>query len=84
MKKQSTYEDIGWDFRRIWKMDPTDYGYPILQVLGGYFATGYEVPEVEKALLEQNSGATYNVQGQRVADDYRGLVIKNGKKFFVK
>ena len=84
MKKQDTYEDIGWDFRRIWKMDPTDYGYPILQVLGGYFATGYEVPEVEKALLEQNSGATYNVQGQRVADDYRGLVIKNGKKFFVK
>ena len=23
----------------------------------------------------------YNLQGQRVADDYRGLVIKNGKKF---
>ena len=84
LKKQETYEDLGWDFRRIWKMDPTDYGYPILQVLGGYFATGYEAPEVEKALLEQNAGATYNVQGQRVADDYRGLVIKNGKKFFVK
>ena len=25
--------------------------------------------------------AVYNLQGQRVADDYRGLVIKNGKKF---
>lgn len=26
--------------------------------------------------------ATYNLQGQRVPDNYRGIVIRNGKKFF--
>ena len=26
--------------------------------------------------------ATYNLQGQRVPDSYRGIVIRNGKKFF--
>ena len=28
------------------------------------------------------STATYNLQGQRVPDNYRGIVIRNGKKFF--
>jgi len=30
------------------------------------------------------SGTAYNLAGQRVADGYKGLVIKDGKKFFVK
>lgn len=30
------------------------------------------------------STATYNVAGQRVSNDYKGLVIKNGKKYIVK
>ena len=28
----------------------------------------------------QDSGATYNLSGQKVSDDYKGIVIKNGRK----
>lgn len=31
-----------------------------------------------------NNGAIYNIAGQRVANDYKGLVIKNGKKMIQK
>lgn len=30
------------------------------------------------------STATYNIAGQRVSEDYKGIVIKNGKKYIVK
>lgn len=83
MKKQETYEDIGWDFRHTWEMDKTGYGYPVLQVLQG-FATGIALPEAEKEVAPVQNGAVYNLQGQRVAEGYKGLVIKNGKKFLVK
>ena len=33
---------------------------------------------------EQNDTALYNLAGQRVAKGYKGLVIKNGKKYLVK
>ena len=29
-------------------------------------------------------GAIYNLAGQRVSKDYKGIVVKNGKKFVVK
>ena len=29
----------------------------------------------------QGDGATYNLSGQKVSDDYKGIVIKNGKKY---
>lgn len=32
----------------------------------------------------RNSSAAYNLQGQRVGEDYKGLVIKNGKKTIVR
>lgn len=32
----------------------------------------------------ENDGAIYNIAGQRVANDYKGLVIKNGKKVVIK
>ena len=28
-----------------------------------------------------NEGATYNLSGQKVSDDYKGIVIKNGRKY---
>ena len=28
-----------------------------------------------------NGGATYNLSGQKVSDDYKGIVIKNGRKY---
>ncbi len=33
---------------------------------------------------EENDAATYNVAGQRVGASYKGLVIKNGKKYILK
>ncbi|MBR1389353.1 MAG: hypothetical protein IJ569_07020, partial [Prevotella sp.] len=30
------------------------------------------------------STATYNLAGQRVSKDYKGIVVKNGKKYMVK
>lgn len=33
---------------------------------------------------KQQNDAIYNIAGQRVAKDYKGLVIKNGKKYLVK
>ena len=81
MKKQATYENMRWDFNHVWEIDKTAYGYPILQNLRG-FATGIVTPEAEVTPVQ--SSAIYNLQGQRVAEDYKGLVIKNGKKVLVK
>jgi len=83
LKKQSTYEEIDWDFRHTWEMDKTAYGYPILSIFGG-FATGIALPEVAKEDVSVQNGAIYNLQGQRVAADYKGLVVKNGRKYLVK
>ena len=44
-------------------------------------ATGIAAPEVaEKA----ENGVLYNLNGQQVTADFRGIVIKNGKKYFNK
>ena len=32
----------------------------------------------------ENNAAIYNLAGQKVANDYKGLVIKNGRKFIQK
>lgn len=37
-----------------------------------------------KTVKNNISAPAYNLNGQRVADDYKGLVIKNGKKYFNK
>ena len=45
-------------------------------------------PEVDVAAIEtinaerRADNAVYNLNGQRVASSHKGLVIKNGKKFF--
>ena len=41
---------------------------------------GISAVKSEKA----NDGVVYNLSGQRVAEGYKGLVIKNGKKYVVK
>ena len=38
------------------------------------------VPSVDATLDNYHASTLYNLQGQRVGDDYRGIVIKNGKK----
>lgn len=34
--------------------------------------------------VEANDGAIYNVAGQRVGENYKGIVVKNGRKFLAK
>ena len=42
--------------------------------------TGIKTVETVKA----NDGAIYNLAGQKVSKSFKGLIIKNGKKYFVK
>ena len=37
-----------------------------------------------KTQLEESNAPIYNLSGQRVGNDYKGVVIQNGKKFVVK
>ena len=53
--------------------------YPI-EVLQGDAVAGVNGVTVNVA----RDGKTYNVSGQRVADDTKGLVIRNGKKYLNK
>lgn len=39
---------------------------------------------INSVIVESNNAPAYNVAGQRVADNYKGIVIKNGKKFMNK
>ncbi len=41
------------------------------------FLTGISNISVDSA----KAGKTYNLAGQQVSDSYKGLVIKNGKKY---
>ena len=43
-----------------------------------------EVNEKEIVVGSERNTTTYNLMGVPVGDDYRGIVIKNGKKFVVK
>ena len=44
-------------------------------------ATGVDAPVAAEA---EEDGIYYNLNGQQVTKDYKGIVIKNGKKFFNK
>ena len=48
----------------------------------GNEATGVETLTADG--VDRRSGHVYNLAGQRVGDGYKGLVIKNGRKFVVK
>ncbi len=50
-------------------------------VFAGDTATGVEAPEVTEA---EEDGIYYNLNGQQVTKDYKGIVIVNGKKFLNK
>ena len=48
-------------------------------------AVGYVEPtgiEEIRSKKEEGSGDAYNLSGQKVGDNYRGIIIKNGKKIF--
>ena len=52
----------------------------IIEVAGGSTPTAITTPIADIV----NGGAAYNISGQRVNDNAKGLVIKNGKKYLVK
>jgi len=54
-----------------------------LMLSGINFTTGASGISTVKAAAEAE-GTIYNIAGQKVAADYKGLVIKNGKKFIQK
>ena len=39
---------------------------------------------IENIQVQQANGVVYNLAGQQVANDFKGLVIKNGKKMIQK
>ena len=47
------------------------------------FGTEAGIINVKEDVVKAN-GAIYNLAGQRVSKDYKGIVVKNGKKFVVK
>lgn len=49
--------------------------------IGDGTPTGIQTPQAKKATADE---PVYNLAGQRVGNDYRGLVIKNGKKMVIK
>ena len=53
-------------------------------VFGDGDTTGIHTPPLEGRGAAVHSEARYNLQGQRVADTYRGIVIQNGKKYIVR
>jgi hypothetical protein len=50
--------------------------------------TAFVAPDPSDIRLQQGDSPSadvlYNLAGQRVANDFKGLVIKNGKKYVVK
>lgn len=53
-----------------------------------YACTESEIPAgiqaIQQNAAEQTDGAIYNLNGQSVSKSYKGLVIKNGKKYLVR
>ena len=45
-------------------------------------ATGIDEITVTRTPLKDSSNALYNLNGMRVNDSYKGIVIRNGKKFY--
>lgn len=61
---------------------PISSGAKFLSFTFGEETTG--INGITASDAEQNGTALYNLAGQRVAKGYKGLVIKNGKKYLVK
>ena len=60
----------------------TGGGVKALSIVVDGTATGIEAaPAVEEA---EEEGVLYNTAGQAVTNDYKGIVIKNGKKYYQK
>ena len=57
------------------------------ELVSGYLVSinGKDAASVKALKLDQNTNApAYNLSGQQVSGSYRGLIIKNGRKYMVK
>ena len=57
------------------------------ELVSGYLVSinGKDAASVNAVKLDQDANApAYNLSGQQVSGSYRGLIIKNGRKFMVK
>lgn len=71
-----------WDLN--WYRKHTYAGW-VRGLNGGEPATAIEGVEAEgKSVFEDSNAPMYNLAGQRVGADYRGVVIKNGKKTIIR
>ena len=53
-------------------------------VRGQFDPSGSAIDDIKDSSLQKEEGATYNLSGQKVGKNYKGIVIKNGKKYLVK
>ena len=49
----------------------------------GEKVTGVTLIDNGQLTIDNYDGATYNLSGQKVSDNYKGIVIKNGKKYVI-
>lgn len=60
------------------KVDATAGDLPVLYELD---EVATKIDGVEEQTVKTNNDAIYNLSGQRVGKDYKGIVIRNGKKY---
>ena len=53
-------------------------------VRGQFDPSESAIDDIKDSSLQKEEGATYNLSGQKVGKNYKGIVIKNGKKYLVK
>jgi hypothetical protein len=57
----------------------------MFEYVGAVLITAGEAAGIQNVNFVQNKNAVrYNLSGQKVDDSYKGVVIVNGKKMFVK
>ena len=65
-------------------IQPKSVGVKVLNfIIGDEIVTGVDSVEDAEAKAEED-GILYNTAGQVVTEDYKGIVIKNGKKYYQK
>ena len=58
--------------------------WAIRNTLRDYFNTGIKAPASKASAFDPSETSLYNLSGQRVSADYRGIVIQSGKKYLKK
>lgn len=67
--------------------DPEDHNtvlHPAKPFIEYITPADFESTNINNIVTESNDNAIYNVAGQKVSENFKGIVIKNGKKFLNK